>query len=412
MSGYYSFNIIEYYIDGVSLSFILLTSFIMTIVILITGESDWFLSLQLIIVEIALIFIFLVKDIFFFFIGFEVILIPMFIIIGLKGSKLRESQRIYAAMYFFIFTFFGSIFMLMSIIYLYISLGTTNIDLLCSLIENLPNQVKSYLWIGFSLSLLIKAPIWPLHIWLPLAHTEANLAGSLILAGILLKLSGYGFYRIVLPIFPDETVFFTPILYLIFMISIIYTCLSTLRQIDLKTIIAYSSIGHMAIALLGLFSNNVQGITGAILLMLAHGLASPGLFICIGILYDRFHSRNIKYYRGISLYMPIFSILLFLFILSNIGFPLTMNFIGEFLSFYGSFKFNSVIAIISSLGMILVMGYSFWMLNRILFGTQSPYFNSIPKDINLREFLALLFLIIPILILGVYPKALILLILN
>lgn len=389
-------------VDGISLPFVALTAFILPFCILVSWSSIdkgvrryYILFLVL---ESLLIAVFIVLDLLLFYITFESCLIPMFLIIGIWGSRER---KVHAAMMFFLYTLLGSLFMLFAILVMYSAIGSTDFQIL-SLTE-ISKVRQNILWLGIFLSLAVKTPMIPFHLWLPEAHVEAPVGGSVILAGVLLKLATYGFLRVSLPILPEASYYFTPLIYTMATVGIIYSSFTTLRQIDLKKIIAYSSIGHMSIGLLGIFSNTIQGIEGAILLSIAHGIVSPALFICVGILYDRYHSRLIKYYRGLVISMPIFAIFFFVFTLANMATPLTANFIGEFLVFTGSFQKNPILTGISAISMVLVAGYSVWLYNRICFGNESMYLMK-AKDLTRRE----VFLLLPLLILtfwlGIQPN--------
>ena len=389
-------------VDGISLPFVILTTFILPICILVSWSSinkniRYFFILFLIL-ESLLIAVFVVLDLLLFYITFESCLIPMFLIIGIWGSRER---KIHAAMMFFLYTLLGSLFMLFAILIMYSAIGSTDFQILT--LTEISGYRQNILWLGIFLSLAVKTPMIPFHLWLPEAHVEAPVGGSVILAGVLLKLATYGFLRVCLPILPEASHYFTPMVYTIATISIIYSSFTTLRQIDLKKIIAYSSIGHMSIGLLGIFSNTIQGIEGAILLSIAHGIVSPALFICVGVLYDRYHSRLIKYYRGLVISMPLFSIIFFIFTLANMATPLTANFIGEFLTFTGSFQKNPILTAISATSMVLVAGYSIWLYNRICFGNESIYLIK-TKDITRREFFLFLPLVFLTFILGIYPN--------
>lgn len=390
-------------IDGISLPFILITTFITPIGILASWTSikknvKYFYFLFLIL-ESLLIAVFIVLDLLLFYITFESCLIPMFLIIGIWGSRER---KILASSYFFLYTLFGSLFMLWSTLEIFSNLGTIDFQII-SLTEFSDESLKGLIWLGFFLAFAIKTPIIPFHLWLSEAHTEAPIGGSIILAGVLLKLATYGFLRVCLGFLPDTSLYFTPFIYTLATISIIYSSFTILRSIDLKRIIAYSSIGHMGIIILGIFSNTIQGIEGAILLSLTHGIVSPALFICAGILYDRYHSRLIKYYRGLVISMPLFSIFFFIFTLANMAVPLTGNFIGEFLSFVGAFQKNPIITAIAATSMVLVAAYSIWLYNRICFGNESMYLVK-SKDLTRREFFLLLPLVFFTFALGIYPN--------
>jgi NADH-ubiquinone oxidoreductase chain 4 len=389
-------------VDGISLFFVLLTTFIIPICILSSWDSiktniKYFL-VAFLILETLLIAVFVVLDLLLFYICFESVLIPMFLIIGIWGARER---KIHAAYQFFLYTLLGSLFMLLAILVIYFEVGSTDYQVLA--VADISETRQKILWLAFFLSFAVKVPMIPFHIWLPEAHVEASLAGSIILAGILLKLAGYGFLRYSIGILPDASEFFTPLIYSLAVISIIYSSFTTLRQIDLKKIIAYSSVGHMNITLLGLFSNTIQGIEGSLILMLAHGVVSPALFICVVILYDRYHTRLLKYYRGLTQHMPVWSIMFFLFTLGNIAVPLSANFVGEFMTFAGAYQQNPVLTVFGALGMILSAAYGIWLYNRTAFGAQSRYLAPL-GDINRREFMTLLPLLILMFVMGLFPN--------
>ncbi|RUS23433.1 NADH dehydrogenase subunit 4, partial [Endogone sp. FLAS-F59071] len=389
-------------LDGISIFFVLLTTFTIPICILSSWDSikvgiKYFL-MNFLILETLLIAVFIVLDLLLFYICFESTLIPMFLIIGIFG---HNETRIRAAYLFFLYTLLGSLFMLLAILVMYFSAGSTDFSLLETTEYKL--EVQKILWAAIFFAFAIKTPLVPFHIWLPLAHTEAPLAGSVVLAGIILKLAGYGMLRVLVGFFPEASGYFTPLVYTFCVISIIYTSLTILRQIDLKSIIAYSSVGHMAIAVLGIFSNSLSGIEGSILLMLAHGIVSPALFICVGVLYDLYHTRNMKYYRGLVLHMPVFVCFFFVFILANMATPLTANFMGETLTFMGAFKTNPVLTALGATSIVLSAAYSIWFFNRVSFGAQSIYIKP-TGDLNRREFMLLLSLLLLTLLPGIFPN--------
>lgn len=292
--------------------------------------------------------------------------------------------------------------MLLAFLYIYYNVGSTDFQIILLNDINLDTQKILFICIFFSIA--VKTPLWPFHVWLPRAHAEAPLGGSVVLAGLILKLATYGYIRILIQFLPDASSYFSPVVQAISVITLIYASLSTLRQTDFKALIAYSSIGHISIVVLGLFSNTIQGLDGAILLSVGHGLVSPALFIlCGGVLYDRFHTRIIHYYRGITIYIPIFSILFFLFTIFNSGVPLSTNFCGETLSLIGIFQRSPIIAIIASTGIVLSAAYSIWLYNRIAFGSFSKYLR-IPSDINKREIFSLLPLLIMSIVFGIFPN--------
>lgn len=399
-----SYNI--YYtigIDGISLFFIILTAWLITICILVSWNmpnnqiKEYLICFLLL--ETILIQVFCVLDVCFFYIFFESVLIPMFLIIGVWGSRER---KIRAAYQFFIYTLAGSLLMLLAILVIYFQHGTTDIQILWNINFDIRTQIL--LWLAFFASLAVKIPMIPFHIWLPEAHAEAPTAGSVILAGILLKMGGYGFLRFSLPMFPEASLYFAPLIYLLSIIAAVYASLTTIRQVDLKKIIAYSSVSHMGFVTLGLFSFNSQGIEGSIILMLSHGLVSSALFLCIGILYDRHKTRLLKYYGGLVQVMPIFSILLLFFTFSNIGFPGTSSFIGEFLVLTGLFQFSPISTFLSAFSMILGAGYSIWLFNRVCFGNLKIQYITSFQDISRREFCILFPLSIFVLWMGIYPE--------
>lgn len=402
-----SFCHVQLGIDGISLLFVILTTFIMPLAILASwstiphqnGQLRKYL-VTLLILETILIAVFVVLDLLLFYIAFESSLIPMFLLIGIFGGR---SRKIHAAYQFFLYTLLGSLFMLLAIGIIVSETGTTDYQLLA--LTEFSSSRQNFLWLGLFLSFAVKTPMVPVHIWLPEAHAEANVSGSVILAGILLKLAGYGFLRYSIGIFPDASQLFTPLVYSISVISIVYSSLATLRQVDFKKIIAYSSIGHMSVVNLGIFSNSISGIEGGIFLMLAHGIVSPALFIMVTFLYDRHHTRIIKYYRGLVIRMPLFAFLFFIFTLANVATPLSGNFVGEFLVFSGAFLTNPLLTAIGAFGMVLGAGYGIWFYNRICFATLSPY---LPKlglsDINRREFHLVLPLLFLVFFMGILPN--------
>ncbi len=353
------------------------------------------------VLEVFLIQVFCVLDLLLFYIFFESVLMPMFLIVGTWGSRER---KIRAAYQFFLYTLIGSLLMLLSILVIYFECGTTDIQVLWN--YTFGDKKQLLLWVAFFASFAVKIPMVPFHIWLPEAHAEAPTAGSVILAGILLKMGGYGFLRFSVPMFPLASIYFMPMIFLLSLVASIYASLTTLRQIDLKKIIAYSSVSHMGFVTIGIFTLNLQGIEGSIMLMLSHGLVSSALFLCIGILYDRHKTRIVKYYSGLVQVMPIFVIFFMFFTFANIGFPGTSSFIGEILVLLGSFQINTTLTFFSAISMILGAAYSIWLLNRISFGVlKTQYFNKF-QDISRREFWILFPLVVLILWVGIYPNIL------
>ena len=390
-------------IDGISIYFILLTTIIMPIALLsnwtsISENVKWYLILILVL-ETLLLAVFLVLDIFLFYIFFESILPPLFVLIGLFGS----SNRVRASFFLFLYTLLGSLFLLLSILVMYNIMGTTDFDALYKINFNYYTQLL--LFSGIFIAFAVKTPLIFLNIWLLKAHVESPLGGSIILAGIVLKLSLYGIIRLILPILPKASVYCTYLVYTIGVITIIYASFSTLRTIDIKELIAYSSVSHAAVYVLGVFSNTLQGIEGGITLGLAHGFVSSGLFICVGgILYDRSSTRLITFYRGMAQIMPLFSVLFFILCLSNAGTPLSLNFIGEFLSLYGTFEKLPLMGALASSSIVLSAAYTIYMFNRIAFGGKySKLFKVNLPDLNKREFFILFVLVLYTVLLGIYP---------
>ena len=402
---YYRINSFDFYlgIDGLSIYFILLTTIIMPISLLsnwnsITLNIRSFLIIILLL-ETLLLAVFLVLDILLFYIFFESILPPLFILIGLYGS----GNKIRASFYLFLYTLLGSLFLLLSILTMSSIMGTTDFDALFK--TNFNYYTQLFLFYGIFIAFAVKTPTIFLNTWLLKAHVESPLSGSIILAGIVLKLSLYGILRLILPLLPKASLDYTYIVYLIGVITIIYASLSTLRTIDIKELIAYSSVSHAAVYLIGVFSNTIQGIEGGIILGLAHGFVSSGLFICVGgVLYDRSSTRLITFYRGMAQIMPLFSIIFFLLCLGNCGVPLTLNFVGEFMSLYGVFERLPVLGIFASSSIIFSAAYTIYMYNRIVFaGSYSKLFIKNIPDLNKREFNILFTLVVLTIIFGIYP---------
>ncbi len=397
---------IQFGIDGISIMFILLTTLLIPICILSSWDSVKFQRKEFFIlilsIEILLIGVFTVLDLLGFYVLFESVLIPMFLIIGVWGAR---EQKITASYYFFFYTLIGSVLMLLSIIYIYYITGTTDYQTLLGI--NFDSSVQNLLFLGFFASLAVKIPKFPFHVWLPQAHVEAPLAGSVLLAGVLIKLGSYGLIRFTLPLLPSACIYYTPLVYTLGVLAIIYASFTTLRQTDLKRIIAYSSVSHMGVVSLAIFTFSVIGLEGSIFLQISHGLVSSALFIVVTILYDRHHTRLVKYYRGVAITMPLFATIFLIFTLANIAVPLSCNFIGEFLSLLATFNYNAFIGILASSSMILSACYALFLYNRVCFGSMSLYLvnsHDISKDITRREFLVLTPLIILTIFLGVYPN--------
>ena len=403
----YTVNNYDFYlgVDGISIYFIILTTLIIPISIIsnwksLRNKEIYFLIIMLLL-EVLLLIIFLVLDILMFYIFFESILAPLFILIGLFGS----SEKLRASFYFFLYTFLGSLFMLLSIITMLSLIGCTDINVLSK--SNFLFITQIFMFLGIFIAFAVKTPVIYLNGWLLKAHVESPLSGSIILAAIVLKLSLYGIFRLILPILPKAFLYYTFIIFVIAVLTIIYASLSTLRTVDVKELIAYSSVSHAAVYFASAFSNTIQGIQGGICLGLAHGFVSSGLFTCVGgVLYDRSGTRLISYYRGIAQIMPIFSILLFILSLGNCGAPLTFNFIGEFMSIYGIFERLPLAGIFASSSIIFSAAFTIFMFNRIAFAGNFNfnYWTDYFSDLNLREYLILLILVLFTVILGIYPS--------
>lgn len=399
---------INYYTDGISDILIILTTYLIPISII----SNWNniksnLYYELVYnLGIIILLNFLCKDMISFYIYFEMLLIPLFIIISLYGASNRDK----AADYILIYTIFSSLFMLISICLYKIICNNTEFQIINLIVLSL--DLQSIIYIGIFIGIAVKTPIMPFHTWLPVVHSESPLAGSILLSGLILKIAIYAIIRLILPTLSEASIIYTPFIYILSLITIIYTSLITLRQTDLKVIIAYSSISHMMISLMGILSNTYIGIYGSLILSIAHGLVSPALFIIIGgILYDRYHNRLIYYYQGLITYMPLLSIYLIIFSFSNIGAPISLNFIGELLSITGTINKSPLIGIITTISVLLSASYQLKLTNRLTGGIKNIYINSI-NDITYRENIILLLLIIPTLFLGIYPKWLINLLLD
>nr|YP_009092498.1 NADH dehydrogenase subunit 4 [Cyanoptyche gloeocystis]AIM52084.1 NADH dehydrogenase subunit 4 [Cyanoptyche gloeocystis] len=391
-------------VDGISLFFIILVTFIIPVCLLTSWntvkDQVHYYILCFFFIEVLLILVFTVLDILIFYICFETVLIPMYLIIGIWGSRER---KIRAAYLFFLYTLAGSFLMLITILSIYFQVGSLNIDVLQFV--NFSYYKQLFFWFAFFISFAIKTPMIPFHIWLPEAHVESPTAGSLMLAGILLKLGTYAFLRFSIPMFPYASIYFSPLVFVLSVIAIIYISITTVRQIDLKKIIAYSSVAHMNFVTLGLFSLNVQGIQGSVLLMISHGIVSPALFLCVGVLYDRYKTRLLHYYSGLSYIMPLYSVIFLFFTLSNISVPGTSSFIGEFLVLSGCYFITPSITCVATIGVVLGAVYSLWLYNRVCFGViKTCYINQF-SDVSRREFYLFVPLIFCVLWMGIQPKA-------
>ena len=401
--GFYTDTLGLLGIDGISLFFILLTALLIPLCILTSWKSDFYevkeYILYLLIIKFFLLLAFLSTDLVVFFIFFESTLIPMFILIGAWGSRER---KIKASFYLFIYTLFGSILLIFTIMIIYLEVGNTSFLILG--LNNISFEKQAILWVFSYIAFSVKTPTFPFHIWLPEAHVEAPTSGSVILAGLLLKLGGYGFLKFLLPVFCLGSYYYLPLVYTLSCLSILYASLSTLRQLDLKRIIAYSSIAHMNLGVLGIFSFNIQGIQGGLFLMIAHGIVSSAMFFMVGVLYDKYHTRLIDYFGGLVQVMPIFSIYLLIFCLANVGLPSTCNFIGELLIFFGILYINFLVTFIALLGTIISVLYTIFFYNRLVFGNIKIKHNSVWHDITKREHAIILPLCILTFIFGIFPN--------
>ena len=392
-------------IDGVSILFVILTTMLVPICILASYESIKFSVKEYLISFLALetfmIGVFCSLDLVLFYLFFEGGLIPMFLIIGIWGGE----RRVYSTFKFFLYTLAGSVFMLLAIIYIFISTGTTDVETL--LMYNFTKNEQLILWIAFFTSFMVKIPMWPFHTWLPDAHVEAPTAGSVILAGVLLKMAGYGFIRFSIGFFPDASEFFAPFIFSLSVIAIIVTSLIALVQEDMKKLIAYSSVAHMGFVTLGIFTFTVQGIEGGIIQMISHGIVSAALFLCVGVVYDRLHTREIARYGGLVSKMPFYSFSFMIFILASLGLPGTSGFVGEFLVLLSIFSINTYFAIFATTGVVLAATYSLWLYRRIIFGALIKDDLSEMFDLTRREIIIFLPLIILTIFIGLYPKPII-----
>jgi len=390
-------------VDSISIFFVLITTFITPIALLSNfsniKKNIKFFLISLLILETLQIALFVVLDLMLFYIFFESVLPILFVLIVLYGSG---ESRFRSANLLFLYTLAGSLPMLLSVLVIYNYVGSTDFTIIS--LNEISLESQKVLWLGFFIAFAVKTPIWPLHTWLAWAHSNSPLAGSILLAATVLKFATYGILRVLINFLPDATNYFSPLVQTIAIISLIYASLTTIVQQDTKTLVAYSSVAHMAVVTLGLFSNTIQGIEGAILFAIAHAFVSPALFICVGgILYDRYHTRTIPYLRGLVSTMPLFTILFFIFTLGNTGVPLTLNFIAEQLCLIGIWQMNPLTAALGATGIVLSAVYSIWMMNRISYGVHSPHLK-VAKDINRREFMLLFTLLVPTVLLGIFPN--------
>jgi NADH-quinone oxidoreductase subunit M len=370
-------------VDGFSMPFVLLTTFLTPFAILASWESVTFrvkeYMIAFLVLETLMIGVFTALDLLLFYLFFEGGLIPMFLIIGIWGGK----RRVYASFKFFLYTLAGSLLMLIAILAMYSQAGTTDISVLLK--THFDPHLQTWLWLAFFASFAVKMPMWPVHTWLPDAHVEAPTAGSVILAAILLKMGGYGFIRFSLPMFPDASVYFAPLIYALSVIAVIYTSLVALVQEDIKKLIAYSSVAHMGFVTMGLFTLTPQGLQGAMFLMISHGLVAGALFLCVGVIYDRMHTREIAAYGGLVNRMPLYAFTFMVFTLANVGLPGTSGFVGEFLTLAGAFNANAWVALFATTGVILSAAYALYLYRRVIFGVLDKTSLATIGDLTPRE---------------------------
>ncbi|MDX8532241.1 NADH-quinone oxidoreductase subunit M [Mesorhizobium sp. VK25A] len=388
-------------VDGISMLFVILTTFLMPLSILASWEAIEkrvkAYMIAFLILETLMIGVFCALDIVLFYVFFEAGLIPMFIIIGVWGGK----RRVYASFKFFLYTLAGSVLMLLAIMAMFFQSGTTDIPTL--LTHHFPANMQTWLWLAFFASFAVKMPMWPVHTWLPDAHVEAPTAGSVILAAILLKMGGYGFLRFSLPMFPEASAMFAPLVFTLSVVAIIYTSLVALMQEDMKKLIAYSSVAHMGFVTMGIFAMNQEGVQGAIYQMLSHGLVSGALFLCVGVIYDRMHTREIDAYGGLVNNMPKYATVFMIFTMANVGLPGTSGFIGEFLTMLGVFRVNTWVAFFAATGVILSAAYALWLYRRVIFGALTKDSLKNLLDLSPREKAIMYPLVVLVIFFGVYP---------
>ncbi len=389
-------------VDGISMPLVILTTFLMPLCILASWQSiekrvkEYMIAF--LVLETLMIGVFCALDLVLFYLFFEGGLIPMFLIIGIWGG----ARRVYASFKFFLYTLLGSVLMLLAIMAMYWQAGTTDIPTLQA--YDFPASMQTWLWLAFFASFAVKMPMWPVHTWLPDAHVEAPTAGSVILAAVLLKMGGYGFLRFSLPMFPDASEFFAPLVFTLSVVAIVYASLVALMQEDIKKLIAYSSVAHMGFVTMGIFSLNRQGIDGAMFQMISHGVVSGALFLCVGVIYDRLHTREIKAYGGLVNRMPVYATIFMLFTMANVGLPGTSGFVGEFLSLLGAFQANTWVAFFATTGVILSACYALWLYRKVIWGELDKPSLKFMTDLSLREFVILLPLVVLTILLGVWPE--------
>jgi len=390
-------------VDGISVLFILLTTFLMVICILASWKSITVrvkeYMIAFLIMETLMIGVFCALDLLVFYLFFEGGLIPMFLIIGIWGGP----RRVYASFKFFLYTLLGSVLMMLAMLTMYFKAGTTDIPTL--LTYHFDPTVQKWLWLAFLASFAVKMPMWPVHTWLPDAHVEAPTAGSVILAGVLLKMGGYGFIRFSIPMFPEASQYFSMLIYVLSVLAIIYTSLVALMQEDMKKLIAYSSVAHMGFVTLGLFTFNQQGMEGGIFQMLSHGIISGALFLCVGVIYDRMHTRLIDRYGGLVNRMPVYAFMFMVFMLGSVGLPGTSGFVGEFLTLVGAYQANTWIAFLAATGVILGAAYMLWLYRRVIFGELTKEDLKSITDLTGREIAMFVPMVILVIWMGVYPES-------
>ena len=399
-----SFNIsYKMGVDGISVFFILLSTLLTPICILASWESiqtrvrEYMICFLLL--ETMMLGMFSALDLILFYVFFEGVLIPMFVIIGVWGGK----RRVYAAFKFFLYTLLGSVLMLLAILALYHQFGTTDIPTLMTSAVPLPMQ--KWIWLAFLASFAVKVPMWPVHTWLPDAHVEAPTAGSVILAGVLLKMGGYGFLRLSLPMLPEASEYFTPLIFTLSVIAVIYTSLVALAQEDMKKLIAYSSVAHMGFVTIGIFTLTTQGLQGAMFQMLSHGVVSAALFLCVGVVYDRLHTREISRYGGLVKNMPRYATVFMIFMLASVGLPGTSGFVGEFLVLVGAYQVNTIVTFLAATGVVLGAAYMLYLYKRVVFGELTKPDVKAMTDINFREIAIFAPLVALVFWMGIYPSS-------
>ncbi len=390
-------------VDGISMPFVLLSTLLIPICVLASWDAVQHrvreYMIAFLVMETMMIGAFAALDIVPFYMFFECTLIPMFLIIGVWGGP----RRVYSAFKFFLYTLTGSVLMLLAILYMYFEAGTTDIPALMA--YGFDPRWQIWLWLAFFASFAVKVPMWPVHTWLPDAHVEAPTAGSVLLAGVLLKFGGYGFLRFSVPMFPHATEYFTPLIFTLSVIAVIYTSLVALAQEDMKKLIAYSSVAHMAFVTIGIFSLDVQGVQGAMFQMLSHGVVSAALFLIVGVIYDRMHSREIARYGGLVHRMPLYAATFMLFMLASVGLPGTSGFVGEFLVLVGAFKVNTLVAALAATGMVLGAAYMLWLYRRVVFGPLVREDLKHIMDLSAREIAIFAPLALIVLWMGIYPSS-------